>query len=121
MKISKKNNFKTTLKLSVLLIIFSFAITSCSSDDDTKLDPPAAEKVTYTKTVKAIIDGNCLNCHGTNLANGAPIHLTSFEEVKAAGQKVAARVANGTMPPSGPLSDAHKKAIADWKKSGFLE
>jgi len=120
MKISKKNKFNATVKLSLLLFIFSFAIISCSSDDDAP-EEPAAEKVTYTKNVKAIIDGNCLGCHGAELANGAPIHLTNFAEVKAASAGVTSKVADGTMPPNGPLSDAQKKVIADWGKDGFLE
>jgi mono/diheme cytochrome c family protein len=54
----------------LLVFIFSFTIISCSSDDDSPIiDPPAAEKVTYIKNVKSIIDGNCLGCHGETLAN----------------------------------------------------
>jgi len=120
MKISKRNKFNVILNSFLLVFIFSFVIISCSSDDDTP-DAPTVEKVTYTKNVKAIIDANCLACHGATLTNEAPVHLTSYEEVKTAGEKVATRVANGTMPPSGPLSDTQKKVIADWKKDGFLE
>ena len=123
MKISKKNKFNVTLKLSLLLFIFSFAITSCSSDDDAPtVDPPTAEKVTYTKNVKAIIDGNCLGCHGEPLENGAPVHLTNYDEVKASSVKVASKVADGSMPAGGgSLTAAQKKVIADWAKDGFLE
>ncbi len=122
MKISKKNKFNVVFKLSLMLFIFSFAIISCSSDDDATVDPPAAEKVTYTKNVKAIIDANCLNCHGPEVANGASKSLTNYEEVKAASAGVTSKVADGSMPAGdGSLTDAQKKMIADWGKDGFLE
>ena len=107
----------------LLVFIFSFTIISCSSDDDSPIiDPPAAEKVTYIKNVKSIIDGNCLGCHGETLANWAPVHLTNYEEVKASGAGVASKIADGSMPAGGgSLTTAQNKVIADWAKGGFLE
>ena len=118
---TKKSKFNLGLKLSLLAIVFSFAIISCSSDDDATVDP-VVEKVTYTKNVKSIIDGNCIGCHGTEVANGASKSLTNYEEVKGASVGVVGKVADGSMPAGdATLTDAQKKVIADWKKDGLLE
>jgi len=110
------------MKYSLLLLLsLSFFIFSCSSDDDDPTPDPVT-KVTYTKNIKTIIDGNCLTCHGAEVENGASKSLTTYAEVKDASAGVIGKVADGTMPAGGgSLTDAQKKAFADWKKDGLLE
>ncbi len=106
----------------LLLLTLSFFMYSCSSDDDSTPDPDPVTKITYTKNIKTIIDGNCLGCHGTDVQNGASKSLTNYTEVKAASAGVTGKVADGSMPAGGgSLTDDQKKAFADWKKDGFLE
>jgi len=109
-------------KMSILLIFFLlFAISSCSSDDS--VDPPANNGVTYTGNVKAIIDANCLNCHGNPPTNAAPMSLLTSAEVKEAIQNrnLIGRIENGTMPPAGnpDLSAAQIQAVKDWEANNF--
>jgi mono/diheme cytochrome c family protein len=66
------------MKKFIFTSVFILALlsTSCSNDSDDDLappPPPQSNDVTYTGTVKAIIDGNCLSCHTNPPVNSAPI------------------------------------------------
>lgn len=110
---------KKLLFLSFMLLIF--IVTSCSSDSDDMNNPNG--DVTYSGSIKNIIDGNCLGCHTEPPVNGAPMSLVTFQNVKDAvtGRGLIGRVENGTMPPNGTLSAAQVQAIKDWQTGGFLE
>ena len=102
----------------LLLILFSFVVISCSSSDDS----PTLTNVTYTGDIKFIIDDNCLNCHGNPTANGAPMFLTTYDEVKEAviNRGLIDRIKDGSMPPTGtPLTDLQVQAIKDWKTANY--
>lgn len=102
-------------------MLLIFVVTSCSSDSDDMTNP--IEDVTYSGTVKNIIDGNCLGCHTEPPVNGAPMSLVTYQNVKDAvtGRGLIGRVENGTMPPNGTLSAAQVQAIKDWESGGFLD
>lgn len=109
------------MKASFLFLLFlSVSIISCSSNDDT--ETPSQNEVTYTDNIKSIIDSNCLNCHGNPVANGAPMSLTNFDEVKEAvmNRDLIGRVENGSMPLGGtPFTAAQVKAIKDWEAANY--
>lgn len=110
--------------LSAILLTFIFVSCSNDSDDDMTPPPPPPNNVTYTNTVKAIIDGSCLNCHGNPPTNNAPMSLTTFDDVRSSVQSrgLITRVENGTMPPSGTnLTTAQVQAIKDWQSGGFMQ
>lgn len=68
-----------------LLFLSSIGFLSCTNDSESDLvdfDPNAS--VTYSSSVKNIIDNNCLFCHGTVPENGAPMSLTTYTLVKDA-------------------------------------
>jgi len=129
MKILKKNQkhtkFNVNKKVSMVLMLFTFIMFSCSSDDSNPVqDPDPDPDVTYTKSIKSIIDGSCLNCHGNPTANGAPMSLTTFAEVKDAVQNrgLIGRVEDGSMPPAGTdLTAAQVAAIKAWQTANFPE
>ncbi len=108
------------MKHSILLLLFlSFSVISCSSDDDVT---PPQNNVTYTQSIKSIIDNNCLNCHGNPTDNGAPMSLTNYDEVKEAviNRNLIGRVENGSMPVGGsPLTADQITAIKDWKNGNY--
>jgi len=60
--------------------------------------PPAGPS--YYAEVKPIVDQKCVGCH--NEEGIAPFSLTTFEEVSAQKDGIAAAVAGGTMPPWPP-------------------
>ena len=113
---------KKLIILPILLLLF--IITSCSSgsEDEVIIKPPVNNNVTYAGMIKAIIDGNCLDCHTDPLANGAPMPLITLANVQEAVQNrgLIGRVENGSMPPVGnDLSAAQVQAIKDWQAGGF--
>lgn len=114
---------KKLLYLSIFILIFIYS--SCSSgSDDPIMNPPNNEDVTYSNAIKSIIDSRCLNCHSNPPVNGAPMSLTTFDNVKEAVENrgLITRVENGSMPPQGaPLSAAQVQAIKDWQTGGFIE
>lgn len=107
------------------LVLASLFLVSCSSDsdDDPVTPPPNNTTLTYTNTVKSIIDSNCNSCHGSPTSNNAPMSLITFSQVKEAvlNRNLIGRIEDGTMPPNGTLSSTQIKAIKDWQTVGFLE
>lgn len=122
---------------SVMLLACAIAFTNCSKsttedispvntpkDDDTPTD--TTSKVTYKSNIKAIMDSNCVSCHGST-APKAGISLVTYNQVKSSAQNGnlinAMKGANGisVMPPSGKLAKATLDLIDQWKTDGFLE
>jgi len=108
-----------TIASSLLLILVS-----CSNDNDDDANSLTVdENVTYTESVKAIIDTNCLNCHSNPPTNGAPMELNTYSSVKngVENRNLIGRIENGTMPTSGTLTSTQIQAVKDWQTNGFLE
>jgi hypothetical protein len=73
---------KNTLLLSTILI-GTVLVSSCTNDSSADLiGIDDLDEVTYTNTVKSIIDNNCISCHAATPINGAPNSLTTYENVK---------------------------------------
>ena len=112
-----------------LALISVLLISSCAKDDGDGLapvpDPDPDATVTYNGNVKAIIDGNCLNCHGNPTSNGAPMSLTTYAEVVSAvnNRSLVARINSATnpMPQAGLMSQANRDVIAAWVDAGLPE
>ncbi len=119
------SNFKPFFLFATSLLILS-----CTSDSESDLgDNPPAETVTYTGTVKNIIDTNCLICHGNPTANGAPMSLDTYEKVKQAvlERGLLDRISrpqgsSGMMPNGGTrLPQNVINQIIEWNNDGLLE
>jgi len=113
-------------KTHILSILFlTFIISSCSGgSDDPIMDPPQDNNVTYTGTIKQIIDNNCISCHADPPVDGAPTSLITYLNVKDAvmSSNLIARVENGSMPPQGAdLTAAQVQSIKDWQSGGFKQ
>jgi mono/diheme cytochrome c family protein len=112
-------------KYLLISSLFLFLAASCSSDsDDDEMMLPVQKDVTYTNTIKTIIDGNCLDCHRNPPRNGASISLTNLEEVRDAVQNrdLIGRVESGSMPPVGDfLTASEVQALKDWQTGDFQE
>jgi len=111
-------------KIAALLILcMAVMVTSCSSDDGPT--EPVDTTVTYDGEIKLLMDDYCLSCHLDPPVNGAPISLTTFDEVKDAVEikDLIARIANGTMPPGNlpKLSDEEVQLVRDWQAGNFQE
>lgn len=119
-------------RLKLLLFITPFAALQigCSNDSTADLiDGGASGEVTYTNTVKNIIDSNCLFCHTQPPQNGAPMQLTTYADVKNAvltrgliNRISRAQGAPGMMPNGGTrLPQPVIDKITQWAESGFPE
>jgi len=106
-----------------LLICIAVKSTSCSSDDGSS--EPVDTEVTYTNAVKELMENNCFACHIDPPINGAPIPLTTFNDVKDAVENrgLITRIENGTMPPGNlpKLTNKQVQLVKDWQAGNFKE
>ncbi|AXT55844.1 hypothetical protein J8L88_20655 [Aquimarina sp. MMG015] len=127
------------MKSPILLVtLLVFTLFSCSSSDDGTTepevpidpDPIPGQTSTYVGHVKAIIDSNCTECHGTPLQNSAPMALETFQEVVNAVNDrnlfsfITTNNAFNVMPPSdngGRMPQATIDIVEDWIADGLLE
>jgi hypothetical protein len=100
---------------------------------------PVGAQVTGPGTITPVYDGDdgilanilrqkCLGCHSASLPAGqrvgAPVGVDfdTFAGAKQSGDEIIERAVElMSMPPSGPLSDAEKQALSNWKTLGFPE
>jgi mono/diheme cytochrome c family protein len=114
------------MKKSVFIsAVFLFLLASCSSEiEDGEFLSPVINDVTYSNTIKTIIENNCLDCHRTPPRNGASISLTTSDNVQDAilNRGLIGRVENGSMPPVGDfLTEAEVQALKDWQSGDFKD
>jgi mono/diheme cytochrome c family protein len=120
---------KNTILISILLLgtILVSSCTNDSSDDLAGIND--LDEVTYTNTVKSIIDNNCISCHAATPVNGAPMSLTTYENVKDAVQNrgLLERISRaegepGMMPNGGTrLPQATIDQVIAWSAQGLIE
>ena len=91
---------------------------------------PAQAPVTYAKQVAPIMQAKCTQCH--HAGTGAPMALTTYEEVRPWARSIRTRVTNREMPPwhldktvgirkyknDISLSDAEIATMVRWIDSG---
>ena len=103
---------------------------SCNNDSSSDLITPTNNTVTikYSSDIASIINGNCLNCHASPPSNGAPMQLTTYNDVKNAiltGSLIdrvsRAQGSGGMMPQAGMrLPQATIDKIIKWQTDGFV-
>lgn len=114
-------------RIYLLLIISCIAFNSCTTDSLSDLEGTSDETITYTSTVKGIIDNNCIQCHAAVPINGAPMALITYENVKEAvlNRNLLDRISRaegtaGAMPFGGPrLAQRNIDAINEWTNTDF--
>jgi mono/diheme cytochrome c family protein len=121
---------KLPVKKITTLLGLSLILCGCANDspDDLANFEPVAN-VTYNENVKTIFNNNCIICHGTIPANGAPMSLTTYALVKDAimNRPLIDRIsrpqgAPGMMPNGGiRLPQNQIDLIIQWKDQGLQE
>ena len=118
------------LKLLTLFIPFVAILFGCTNDSTADLiDNSTVAVITYTNTTKSIFDNNCVICHATIPVNGAPMSLTTYENVKEAvlNRGLLDRIsrpqgAQGMMPNGGTrLPQVSIDKISQWTANGLPE
>nr|MBP6557211.1 cytochrome c [Flavobacterium sp.] len=118
----KKNTF--LMSTTFLALLFLNSCTNDSSSDLLGIDD--IDQVTYTNTVKSIIDNNCIVCHSSTPQFGAPMPLVTYEQVKDAvlNRGLLNRIsldqgAAGMMPNGGTrLPQAVIDQVFEWNAQG---
>ncbi|RTY87274.1 hypothetical protein [Flavobacterium sp. GT3R68] len=116
------------------LFFYFFAATlfwGCDTDSESDLTEinNNTEPITYTQTVRGIINNNCIMCHASTPVNGAPMPLTTYANVKNAVlfRGLLDRISRpqgspGMMPNGGTrLPQSTIDLIVQWKNDGLLE
>jgi hypothetical protein len=114
-------------KIYILLIFSCITFNSCTTDSVSDLEETEVTIITYTTTIKGIIDNNCIRCHATVPVNGAPMALTTYENVRDAvlNRNLLDRISraegtSGAMPFGGPrLPQSNIDAINEWADNNF--
>lgn len=105
-------------------------LSSCSENSTNDLvDTTVPATVTYTNSVKAIIDNNCISCHNSPPVAGAPMPLLTYENVKEAllNRGLLDRItreqgAPGMMPLGGSrLPETSINLLIEWQNQGLAE
>jgi uncharacterized membrane protein len=120
------------MKKKILTLAFiSLFFMGCSnnSEDDLIIINNTVETKTYTNSVKAIIDANCINCHAATPVFGAPMPLITYAQVKDAvlnkgllDRIALANGAPGLMPNGGPrMTQQTIDVVVKWNTDGLLE
>ncbi len=114
--------------LLLVLIAFLVGLSSCSSDNQEEFYNAECdtENVTFSATVKPIIDRNCKSCHSAGNASGG-VALDTYTSIKS-------NVDNGSligsikhlpgfspMPLGGKLDDCTIAKIDAWINDGALD
>lgn len=118
---TNRNLFLTALCLS--------AFVSCTntSPNDLSDNTPVSGTVSYAQNVKSIMDANCIQCHGAIPTNGAPMSLTTYDNVKQAVlnrgllNRINRQMGDGLlMPQGGPKLPQNKIDVVQvWQSQGF--
>ncbi len=113
-------------KLIIGLCLVMYSLSSCTKAFIPEEEDPATIQVertiTYEKDIQAIVQNNCLTCHG-NINPSANLTLETFTQVKNAAQSrnLIQRLNDATNPmPQGGLLPAEKRALFDkWVQDNF--
>lgn len=117
---------KTPL-LALALASLAFAVSACEPGPSPAACDPAADA--FARDVQPRLERWCGSCHGETPNFGAPSSLLDHAMLIAIRpdgtrlvDRIAARLADGSMPPAGMprIPDAEAQAIADWASCGEI-
>ncbi len=116
-------------KITILSVFLITVLFSCSynSEDDLTEDI-IIDVVNFDDNIKPIIDNNCIGCHSNPPINGAPMSLTTYNDVKNAIEnrgliaRIASTDAGFGMPFGGPrLPQNLIDLVVQWQTEGLTE
>lgn len=110
-----KKHFKTGF-----IILTTMVFIACQKDDFTPTCN-STEAVTYTNKVKAIIDNNCLGCHGAGSDDGEWNTFAGLSEVLMNGRFETEVLIEQSMPRFGSLEEEELNTIKCWVENGYVE
>jgi hypothetical protein len=119
---SKKIVFPISVFLAMVLLALPYACTKESGGDNSNSGTCGPDPVTYTNTMKAIIDKNCISCHKAGGSAATDGIYTSYSGLQSRTAAMFREVVERkTMPTTGPLSQADLDKWKCWKDNGYKE
>lgn len=119
-------------KLLFIVVLFA-TLSSCSKDSTSDITTPVpppnnSTTIKYSTDIAPIISANCLSCHSSPPVNGAPMKLTTLDDVKNAiltrgliDRISRAQGAPGMMPNGGTrLPQETIDKVIEWQNDGFV-
>lgn len=71
------------LKVLLLIIPYLLILNGCTTDSSSDLiNDTITDEITYTKTIKSIIDNDRIVYHATFPLNGAPMSLVTYQNLR---------------------------------------
>ena len=115
----KKNIFLIAFTSVILLLV----ATACNKEEDDAATVPICDGSipTYNNTAKAIVDANCISCHGTGSYKGDFTSYSKLETYLTNNTFNNRVVTLQDMPQSGALSDADLNKLQCWVENGYPE
>ncbi|WP_299436773.1 cytochrome c [uncultured Aquimarina sp.] len=112
---------KNILKLkNILVLIVLITFFSCENNVEEESGVIAEEScdptISFTASIKSIIDNNCIQCHGGNRFPD----LRTHQGISNSAEIVKTQVVNRTMPQGGSLTNDQIEMIRCWIESGAL-
>ncbi len=95
---------------------------ACSGGEDSSGDCHREPPVTWESWGHGFLDQQCTACHSSLVPegqrNGAPptVNFDTYADVLGLYDRIAARVAEGSMPPGGGASAAQQALMAEWAR-----
>lgn len=112
---------KTIKKIKqILTIITCITVISCErnveEEVDLVIDDQCDPEISFSVSIKPIIDANCIACHGGNRFPD----LRTYEGISTNASRVRTQVVNRTMPQGGSLTNEQIELIRCWIENGAL-
>jgi hypothetical protein len=109
-----------------IILLAGLLLWACSTSSVNELtDDNPTEPVTFTADIQPILSNDCMNCHGSVPANGAPNSLVTYDQVRNAvlNEGLINRINNAgaPMPPTGLLATPTRNLFDLWVEGGFQE
>ena len=111
------------IQLFTTILTMSFIISSCEynvENEDMVIDPCESE-VSYTNTIRPLLDTNCMPCHNGDGNTPFAPDLTNYNSVQSIASLIKDVTQSGRMPKNGSLTEVEKDAIKCWVDNGALE
>lgn len=105
------------------LLLLVTALSSCEynvENEEPFVDENCEITVSYSATIRPLIDGKCMPCHNGDGTEPLAPDLTTYDLVESISGVIKIVTQTGVMPKNGSLTDAEIAAIKCWVDQGAL-
>ena len=101
----------------------AFVMSACEYhvENEDELIDPCETAVSYSDTIRPLIDSNCMPCHNGDGNTPFAPNLTNYNLVQGIAGLIKDVTLSGRMPKEGSLTGAEIDAIECWVDNGALD